>query len=75
MILLSSTIILFGSISFACLPQVCDAICKKQGEARGIVYKGTCGCWNPEDISKLVTFVPANGKAVIDPKPKYIWEQ
>jgi hypothetical protein len=35
------------TFSFACENEVCDRLCQADGEKRGIVVEGECGCWNP----------------------------
>jgi hypothetical protein len=35
------------NFSQACEDKICDRICQRDGEKRGIVVNGECGCWNP----------------------------
>lgn len=51
---------------------ICDAICKRDGDKKGIVIDKVCGCWNPIDISEVVLKIPSNPVEVVKPK-KYSW--
>lgn len=56
-----------------CVADVCDVLCKTDGDERGILISNSCYCANPRDISKFVTRVPrqGTGKAIISKPRRY----
>ena len=47
----------------------CEDVCEQDGDAKGIVVGGVCGCWNPRDIGKIPTKVGRYRGAIIKDQP------
>lgn len=60
-------IYLLLSIALACEDQICDRMCQRDGDKRGIVVDGVCGCWNP--TYKVQIKVPKGGGSHKDKRP------
>jgi hypothetical protein len=46
----------------------CQTVCEQDGDTKGVVVDGECGCWNPRDIGKIPTKLNMKGKSVVTPQ-------
>lgn len=75
-ILLFSMFILFCSMAES--PQNeylirCDQSCYDDGDVRGVVIEGQCGCWSPKDILKTNARVLKGSGSYIRDKKTISW--
>jgi len=66
--------LLATTFSWGCEAQICDTICKRDGDKAGIIINGQCGCWNPTDY-KVHIKVPKHGWVSKDNKERYYYGQ
>ena len=63
-------IYLFLTLALACDDKICDTICKRDGDQKGIIVNGHCGCWNKNDYKPLIK-VPKQGAVFKDKRTIY----
>ena len=61
-------IIFIANAKSTCTPEEkyadkCQTVCEQDGDKKGVVVDGECGCWNPRDIGKVPMKLNFRGKA------------